>query len=286
MVGIVVDSASALEPSVLAAEGVTVVPLLIEAGGRSVKETELTEAEIAELLKSGRVRTASPPPGAFLEAIEEADDGEGVVVLTVGSRYSSSAEAARLAASQTESPVEIVDTQTAAGGEALVVLAAAAAARQGLGIDALAKQASEVSRRVRLVAEVGDLTQLARSGRLPRPLASLGNSVGVRPVFELRTGSIHLLRPGLSQRAALTLILETWRRTTVPGYRLHAVAMHGGNRARAEEILHAVENEVAPASALVTKFGPAMIAHTGTDTNGLAWWWEPESGRLEEGETA
>ena len=286
MVGIVVDSAAALAPSVLAAEGVKLVPLLLEFDGRSVEETELSDEEIAELLSTGRVRTASPTPGAFMEAIEGADDGDGVVVLTVGSRYSSSAEAARLATSQTDTAVEVVDTGSAAGGEALVVLSTATAARSGLGIDALAKHAGEVSRRVRLVAEVGDLTQLARSGRLPRPLASLGNSMGVRPVFELRNSSIRLLRPGLSQRAALSLMLETWRRSIVPDHRLHVVAMHGGNRARAEEILQHVENEVAPATALITRFGPAMVAHTGTETNGLAWWWEPESGRLQDGDTA
>ena len=286
MVGIVADSASALEPSLLAAERVRLVPLLLEFDGSSVEETELDESEISHLLTTGRARTASPPPGAFLKAIEAADDGEGVVVLTVGSRYSSSADAARLAASQSDSAVEVVDTGSAAGGQALVVLSTASAARTGLGLDALAKQANEVSRRVRLVAEVGDLTQLARSGRLPRPLASLGNTVGVRPVFELRCGSIRLLRPGLSKRAALTLMLDTWRRSAVPDHKLHVVAMHAGDRARAEEILQAVQNERHPATSLITRFGPAMIAHTGPETDGLAWWWEPVSGRLADGETA
>ena len=286
MVGIVADSASALEPSVLAAERVRLVPLLLEFDGSSVEETELDESEISHLVTAGRARTASPPPGAFLKAIEAADDGEGVVVLTVGSRYSSSADAARLAASQSDSTVEVIDTGSAAGGQALVVLSTASAARTGLGLDALAKHASEVSRRVRLVAEVGDLTQLARSGRLPRPLASLGNTVGVRPVFELRNGSIRLLRPGLSKRAALTLMLDTWRRSAVPDHKLHVVAMHAGDRGRAEEILDAVLNERHPATSLITRFGPAMIAHTGTDTDGMAWWWEPVSGRLEDGETA
>ena len=283
MVGIVTDSASALEPGIVAAERIHLVPLLLEAEGGSVEETALTESEMSDLLSSGRARTASPPPGSFMKAIEDADDGEGVVILTVGSRFSSSADAARLAASQTEKMVEVVDTQAAAGAQALVVLSTAAAARTGLGIDALAKHAGEVSRRVRLVSEVGDLTQLARSGRLPRRLASLGNTVGVRPVFELRNGSIRLLRPGLSKGGALSLMLETWRRSAVPDHKLHMAAMHGGDRARAEEILQAVTNVVTPATSLISRFGPAMVAHTGTDIDGLAWWWEPESGRLLDG---
>jgi DegV family protein with EDD domain len=285
MVGIITDSAAALEPGVLASERVDAVPLLLEWDGQSVEETSLPATEIADLLRSGRARTASPPPGSFLKAIEQADDGEGVVVITVGSRFSSSAQAARLAALQSEKNVEVVDTNAAAGAQALVVLSTASAARTGLGTDALAKHANEVSRRVRLVAEVGDLTQLARSGRLPRRLASLGNSVGVRPVFELRNGHIRLLRPGLSKERALSLMLETWRRSAARDHRLHLVAMHGGDRSRAEEILEAVSSEVNPATSLVSRFGPAMVAHTGTDIDGLAWWWEPVSGRLDDGGT-
>jgi DegV family protein with EDD domain len=283
MVGIITDSAAALEGGVLAAQRVHVVPLLLEWDGQSVEETSLTRPEISELIGSGKAKTASPPPGSFLKAIEEADDGEGVVVLTVGSRFSSSAEAARLAASQSGKNVEVVDTNAAAGAQALVVLSTASAARTGLGIDALAKHASEVSRRVRLVAEVGDLTQLARGGRLPRRLASLGNTVGVRPVFELRNGHIRLLRPGLSQGGALSLMLETWRRSRVRDHRLHVVAMHGGDQGRGEEILEAVCRETDAATSLISRFGPAMVAHTGTDIDGLAWWWEPVSGRLEDG---
>jgi DegV family protein with EDD domain len=284
MVGVVTDSAAALEPGVLASEQVHVVPLLLEWDGQSVEETALPWSEISDLLSSGRARTASPTPGAFLKAIEQADDGEGVVVLTVGSRYSSSAQAARLAASQSGRNVEVVDTNAAAGAQALVVLSTSSAARTGLGIDALAKHANEVSRRVRLVAEVGDLTQLARSGRLPRGLASLGNTVGVRPVFELRNGHIRLLRPGLSKASALSLMLETWRRSILVDHRLHLIAMHGGDRARAEEILDAVCSALQPATWLISRFGPAMVAHTGTDIDGLAWWWEPNSGRLEDGD--
>lgn len=285
MVGIVVDSAAALDQGRQEAEGIQVVPLLLEVDGRSVEETSLGPAELAELLRSGRVRTAAPSPGAFLAAMERCGDAEGVLVLTVGRRYSSSAESARLAAAQFDRPAAVVDTRTAAGAEALVALAAASASRAGLALDALAKHAEEVSRRVRLVAEVGDLTYLSRSGRLPKRLASLANSVGLRPVFELRNGSIRLLRPGLSQRAALRLMVDTWRRSLLAEHRLHLAVMHGGEVAAAEEILQEISAEVEPATSLVTRFGPAMVAHTGPDIDGFAWWWEPSSGRLADGES-
>lgn len=275
MVGIVSDSATALAPAAARAAGITVVPLLIEVGGRSVEANELEPDEVTRLLRSGPVRTAAPSPGAFAEAIERADDGDGVLVLTVARRYSSSAEAARLAALQHDGDVEVVDTNTAAGGQALVVLAASEGVRSGLALDALAKQAQLVSREVRLVAEVGDLSHLAQSGRLPRRLASIGNAVGLRPVFELRRGSIRLLRPGLSPESSLNLMVETWRRSIQADHRLHVVAMHGGDPERAEQMLGAVAADVEPATSLVTRFGPAMVAHTGPDIHGLAWWWEP-----------
>ncbi len=279
IVGVVADSASALEPDLAAANGVVVVPLTLDVAGAESGEGTSPSEKTAATVYDGATATSGPSPGSFLTAIEEADRGDGVVVLTVDRRFSSSSDSARVAAAATDRRVEVVDTGTAAGGEALVVLAVARAARAGLSLDALVEHADYVSGRVRLVAAVGDLTQLARSGRLPRPLASLGNAVGVHPVFELaRGGTIRLLRPGLSERAARDLLLETWRRSRQPGHRLHVAAMHAGEAGAAAELLDAVAAEVTPATSLMAPFGPAMVAHTGPEIRGLAWWWEPIPG--------
>ncbi|MGH9115784.1 MAG: DegV family protein [Acidimicrobiales bacterium] len=275
MVGIVTDSAASLDDELARRTGIVVVPMQIEVGGRSVPDGTDGLDGLTASVGNGSVRTAGPTPAAFMSAVKEADSGDGVVVITVGSRLSSTAASARLAAAEAGIPVAVVDSGTAAGAEGLIALAAASTALAGQPLDAVRRRAEMVRARVRLVAEVGNLTQLVRGGRVPAPLGALGNAVGLHPVFELRRGEIRLLRPALSERAATELMLTTWRRSVRPGHRLHVAGLHVDASESLEELLDTVAAEVVPVTRFVGRFGPAMVAHTGHDIRGLAWWWEP-----------
>lgn len=280
MIGVVTDSAASVDPSVLDGTRIRVVPMQLEMDGRPLSESGMTVEEVDAALAAGdgRLKTSAPSPGAFLEAIQEADEGEGVVVLTVSAKMSGTHSAARLAAGLVDSRVEVVDTGTAAGAEGLVALAAYREAEAGGSHDAVVKQASLASSRVRMVAEVGDLRPLARGGRLPARLAGLGTSIGLRPVFQYRRGSISVLRPALSEHGAIDALLSAWESSMAPGAgRLHVTASYGRDRDGAESLVDHVRRRADPATAYVARFGPVMVAHTGTDILGLSWWWEPEA---------
>src|SRR5262245_6303273 len=124
-VAIVTDSAAAVPAELAAQFAVSVVPMWIHADGQTVAAGE---RPLGELLGDERVTTSAPTPGDF-EAVVRArlDAGaDGAVVLTITSEMSASHESAALAArdveAQSGAPVRVVDTGTAAGGQALVVL--------------------------------------------------------------------------------------------------------------------------------------------------------------------
>lgn len=274
MIGVVVDggaSAGDLQNVI-----VVPMPVTIDSDPGAAPTPERILAEIRR--GSGRIQTAAPSPGAFLEAMGRADQGDGVVVLTVSSKMSSSWKSATLAAGLYKGRVEVIDTGTAAGGETMVAMAAATEARSGGSFDAVVKGASDACRDVRVVAHVGDLRPLSRGGRLPGPVAGLANAVGLRPVFEFRRGSIRILRPALSPGAAMQTVLSAWRSSLRKEgdnrAALHVTAMHADDEAAARVLLEAVRHEIEPATAFVSRFGPVMIAHVGGDVVGLAWWWE------------
>jgi len=279
VVGVVTDSAASIAPDLASSCRVAIAPLSLDIDGVPCTDDSVGIDEVARLVREGStVKTAAPTPGAFLSAIEEADQGRGVVVITVGGSFSSTGDSARLAAGMTDARVEVIDSGTAAGAEGLVVLAAAQAAIDGAPFDEVIRSASEARRRVRLVAEVGDLTYLIRGGRVPSPLGAIGNAVGVRPVFELRRGNVRPMRPVFSPNAAFDLMISSWRKSKRPGHRLHVAGLHVGAPEEAEKLLAAVCEVVEPVTRFAAPFGPAMVAHTGPDLRGLAWWWEPETG--------
>ncbi|HZD01693.1 MAG TPA: DegV family protein [Actinomycetes bacterium] len=272
-VSVITDSAAALPAAVAERAGIVVVPLRLAIGGRSYRDGELDREEVLAHAERG-VSTSGPSPGDVLAVLEAYAGRDGTVVLTVAAAMSSTYDAARTAAALFPGEVRVIDTATAAGAQGLAALAAAAPARAGGCLDEVEAAARAVIARVRLVACLGNLEWLARSGRVPAAVAWTGRGVGLRFLFEFRGGQAHRLRPAFGDAAAVHRLLGLWRASRPASGRLHVAAMHGLAPQRAQELLDAVRAEVEPATALVEPFSPVMLVHTGPDLVGLAWWWE------------
>lgn len=277
-VAVITDSAAAV-PAALAAElGIHVVPMLLTVEGREWRDGDLP---LEAVLAARHVTTSGPTPAQVAEAITAADTGDGVVVCTVARTMSSTYDAARIAAEQVSAEVRVLDTQTAAGAEGLVVTHAARAARGGEPLEAVVGTAQRVIERVRLVATIDSLDRLVASGRVPQAAAWAGRLLHVHPLFEFRAGTVRRLRPAFTRDAALERILSAWRRSRPEGPdtpALHVAALHALDPPDAEHLLARVRREIEPASAFVGAFSAVMVAHTGPGLVGLAWWWDETAG--------
>jgi DegV family protein with EDD domain len=274
-VAVVTDSAAALPPELAARNDVAVVPMWLTVRGEA--ELEGTRG-LEELVAEEQVTTSAPTPGEFEHAIKDGLSGnDGVVVLTIAGSMSATYQAAVVAGDSVGGPVRVVDTATAGGAEALVVLAAAQAAAQGASLDEVADAARHVIARVRLVATVPTLDHLVRSGRVPGLAGWAGNRLGINPLFEFRGGKVRRLRPALSREAALDRIVGLMHRSRVSGARLHLAALHALALDVAEDLLARVTTEEAPTTSFVGEFGPVMVVHTGPGLAGLAWWWDDQT---------
>ncbi len=281
------DSAASLPTSLADANGVTVVPMWVTIGGEQSRDTELDMARVIAGLGEG-FSTSGPAPGELVDAANRADQGDGVVLLTISRRMSGSYESARLAAGLLEEQgarkeagketVAVVDTGTAAGAEGLVVLAASRAAHEGLPVEGVVAAAEGAARKVRLVATLPSLEHLARGGRVPGIAALGARWLGLQPVFEFRQGKVKALRPARGRRLACQRIVALWAADLDEqlrrGSMLHVSALHALEPEIAEDLLRQVRTYVEPATAFVGSFSPVMVAHTGPGLAGLAWWWE------------
>jgi DegV family protein with EDD domain len=273
-VAIVTDSAAALPIELALRANVIVVPMWLTVRGIPEPEGART---LHELVHEDDVTTSAPTPGEFEHAIKEASSGaDGVLVLTIASSMSATYQAATIAAQAVGGPVRVVDTATAGGAEALVVLAAAEAARRGASLDQVEARARTVIKRVRLVAALSTLDHLVRSGRVPGVAGWAGRRLGINPLFEFRGGTVQRLRPALSRNAALDRIVALVHRSRPEASRLHVAALHALALSTATELLARVSQLEHPTTAFIGEFGPAMVVHTGPDLAGLAWWWESE----------
>jgi DegV family protein with EDD domain len=272
-VRVVTDSAAALEPEVIEAYGVQVVPLTVTAAGEAYADGELPDDELERRIAAGRVTTSSPPPGAFVAAIEAEGGDDGVVIVTMAQALSTTNRAAQMAAGTSERPVRVVDSGSAAGAQALVVMAAVTRSREGGDVEDVAAAAKEAASQVRLIGTLGSLDRLVASGRVPGIAGAAGRMLGVNPVFELRDGRVRPHLPALSREAALDRLVGVWRDSRLRGTDAQVVVSHALAADAADALLKRVTAEVDPQVAVIGSFGAALLAHAGPGTVGLSWRW-------------
>lgn len=274
-VTVVTDSAAAIPKDVADERGIRVVPIWLRVGQEPIEDGMLGLEELLARMDEG-ISSSAPSPGDFAKALDEAG-ADGALVLTLSSKFSATYDSARAAAEQADVPTRVVDTQTAAAAQALVAFAVAEAASSGATLDDVENVARRVKDEVRLVATFDDLSFLVRSGRVPEVAGWIGRKVRLNPIIEFSGGSVRPLRPAFSRDAAQDRIIAKWRNSRVENARVHVIAFHALDRDAADRLLGKVLEETDASTALVSEFGPAMVAYTGPGLVGLAWRWERSS---------
>ena len=156
-VAVVTDTTAYLPDDIVDRHGIVRIPLYVMFGGdRTVKETEITDypAFFEELRSSDSLPTTSQPSvGDFIACYEDLlAKGQDVVSIHISAGISGTSDSARQAAEQLEREgkggerVRVIDSSTAAGGLALLVLAAAKGAERGESLDEIEERVHAGSR--------------------------------------------------------------------------------------------------------------------------------------------
>jgi DegV family protein with EDD domain len=264
---VVTDTTASVDPRLAADLGIRLVPLTVTVAGRSYRDDEIDASTLAR----ARATTAGPPPGDFLAALHDAP--AGAVVVTVAASLSSTHAAARVAASLADNPVEVVDSTTAAGAQALVVLDAVDSAANGGDVREVAAAARAAAKEVRLVGCLETLDGLARSGRVPGIAALAARKAGLQFMFSLQDGSIRPMRPAPNRVAAFDRMVEMCA-SSRQRERVADVVVLGRAPELEERLERAVDDKrLTIGRRLAGTFGTAITLYTGPGVAGLAWRW-------------
>lgn len=210
---VVTDSAAALPAEYLANAGnLAVVPMPVMVGDEIYGEGEddILEKVALALAAGTPVKTSRPSPGQFEQAYRAARDRgfESVVSIHISGELSGTVEAARLAASRVDIPVEVVDSRTAGMAQGMAVQAAMGTAAEGGSArdaaQAAARQASETS----VYFYVPSLEQLRRGGRIGAAASFLGTMLAIKPILAMEDGRIVPLEKVRSAARAVARLEE------------------------------------------------------------------------------
>jgi DegV family protein with EDD domain len=102
----------------------------------------------------------------------------------------------------------VIDSQQVSLGLGFQVLAAAEAARRGLGIDSITEQINNIRRRLRLIAMLDTLDYVRRSGRVSWARASLGSFLNLKPFIEVKDGKVYRVGEARTRNKGIARLVE------------------------------------------------------------------------------
>jgi DegV family protein with EDD domain len=271
---LVVDSGAALGDAPW--PGTTVIPLRIDISGELYRDgIDVTLDEAYARLSAGEpVRTSTPSPGEYLDSFRAAN-AERIVCLTIppslSAMHGSALLASRLLAEEGDSRrVDVVDASTAAAGFALVARAAAGLVEAGASAGDVLARVELATTETSMVGSLRTLSYLARSGRVPRLIAGLGDLVGVRPIFELSGGEAHRL--GLVRGAQR--VLRNFQRAALervdPTHPVWLLVCHAAAPEEAAEVREALHAVLTVGRSETVALSPVLGAYTGPGMTGFA----------------
>ena len=212
---IITDSASDLPRS--CPPGITVLPMTVTFGDEQFRDgVDLSCRQFYEKLIEGEdlPTTSQINPAQFEDAFRQAvEAGEDVVAVVLSSKLSGTCQSARIAAESFPGRVFVVDSESAAIGQQILVRRALALAKQGLTAADLAEQLEREKGDVCLVALLDTLEYLKRGGRISPSVALVGGLLSVKPVIAVEHGEVVMLGKARGSKNGNNLLVQEIRKT-------------------------------------------------------------------------
>ncbi len=267
-VSIVTDTCHYLPRELLARLGIREVSLYVHWGQDAQRESEISDygAYYERLRTAPHLPTTSQPSiGDFLAVYEPLlEAGEDIVSIHLAGGMSGTAAAAAQARDQLgarSNRVSVFDSRSACGGQGLVVLAAAAAARDGADLDAVVERAERARQALKLWFAIDTLEYLRRGGRIAGAQAWLGSALRIKPILTVESEITPIERVRTSRRAfeRMVELLRSAQQDGADGWmvqHIQAPAEAQALAARGTEIFGCEPR-------VVSEIGPVIGTHVG-----------------------
>ena len=194
---ITADSTCDLTQELLQQWNISLMPMHILMGGESYLDgVTVHPADVFHHVQNG----GQPPKSAAANLVEYSDffapfakEYDAVIHISVGSKFSSCFQNARLAAQEYEN-VSVVDSENICTGQGYLVLRAAKWAADGLPPKNICMRLQNLTKRVELSFVLNQLDFMAKSGRCSGVLAFGANILGIKPSLAVIDGELKVVK--------------------------------------------------------------------------------------------
>ncbi|MEO5829199.1 MAG: DegV family protein [Rhodanobacter sp.] len=271
-VAVITDSSADLPDGVAEALNIHVVPLRLNFGEQDyLDKVGMSPAQFYRKLREQDVlpRTSQPPPGDFRRQFEFLlSHHPALVYVGVARAVSGTIQSAESAAQRSAAGrCFIVDSANAAGGQALLAIAAAEAARRGDDAATIVARL-EILRPLTLTwAMTTDLSMAVRGGRLPAWSKRVVETLGLTPIARIKpSGKLGVVK-GLFGRKHLPERFAKYVTSRVRrNHRWRLIVGHCDAAGAGAQLLEHLRRLLDCQDAWLVETGPAIGAHAGPGT--------------------
>jgi DegV family protein with EDD domain len=208
---------------------------------------------------------------AFSSLIEQGYDVLGVFISSKLSGTFQSAVQGREQLGNGQDKVDLVDSNTTAMAMGFMVLAAAKAAVEGASLADCKALAEKARDHVGVYLTVDTLEFLHRGGRIGGATRFLGTALNLKPILAIEDGRIEAVERVRTRGKALDRLVELVAEKCAGKSSVHMATLHADAEADAKVLLDKITPLVHPVESVFAAVSPAVGAHAGPGTAGLAW---------------
>jgi len=273
---IVTDSCADFTREELAFYNVRAVALQTIFGEETFYAGETLDRDVfwTRLIGGENPTTSQPSPDSFVKVFEEAKAaGDEVVYIAVSSGISGTMQSALLAKSMVEyDGIEIIDSNTAAGAQKILVIAACALRDQDRDAADIVKAIVDLRDRVHVFAGVDTLEYLARGGRISKAAASIGTLAQLKPlVYMSEEGKVEVFAKAIGRHRAIdTLVKKVESLGVDTDYPI--IPIYSYNTENCEAFLKKLDKIGIPSNReMMSELGATIASHIGPNLYGLCF---------------
>ena len=275
-IAIVTDSTTYIPENLRQQYNIYVAPQQVIWGTETFRDgVDITPAQFYQRLRVDKTnpKTSQASPGAFKEIYTEAlKNADAVLAIVISSILSQTFNSATVAKNDLpDAQIEVVDSRSTAMALGFMCIAAAQAAAQGGSLAEVKKVAEESTAKTGVVFVVDTLDYLHRGGRIGGAARFIGNLLNTKPVLHLNDGKVDALERVRTKKKAVDFMLEHIAGKVAGKRNVRLATLHADAEAEASEILATAGKRMNAVESIMAEVSPAVGAHTGPGTVGLAW---------------
>jgi DegV family protein with EDD domain len=275
-VAIVTDSTTYIPEGNLSRYKIRVVPQVVIWGGKEYLDNiDMTPQEFYTRLQSDpeMPKTSQVPIAQMEKVFSDLNSQEyDILAMLISAKLSGTMNSAEQAKKNIpEATIEIVDSYSTVMALGFQVLQVAKAAEDGASLADCKSLAEKARQHTGILFAVDTLEFLHRGGRIGGGARFIGTALNLKPILEVNEGAIEAVERVRTRKKSLNRLVELVEERVSGKQPIRLATLHANAAEEARQLLDDASARLSAAESVFSEVSPAVGAHTGPGTIGLAF---------------